>query len=74
MTSAALHQIPPKVEGGFSSDRLLRLRQVLDRVGLSKATLYRKISAGEFPKPVSVGRISVRWRETDVGGWIAALS
>jgi prophage regulatory protein len=74
MTSAALPELPPgKVEGG-SSDRLLRLRQVLDRVGLSKATVYRKISAGEFPRPVSVGRISVRWRESDVGGWIAALS
>lgn len=58
----------------MSGERLLRLREVLDRASLSKATVYRKIASGEFPKPVSVGRQSVRWRESDVAGWIAALT
>lgn len=55
-------------------DRLLRLREVKERTGLGKSTIYRKIAAGTFPKPVSVGGQSVRWRESDIGQWIAALT
>lgn len=55
------------------TDRLIRLREVAERVGMSRATIYRKISLGLFPKPVSVGGQSVRWRESDIAGWMAAL-
>jgi len=34
---------------------LLRLRQVLDRTGLPKSTMYSRISAGTFPKQIPVG-------------------
>lgn len=55
------------------TDKLLRLRDVASRVGMSKATIYRRIALGEFPRPVSVGGASVRWRESDIDGWMAAL-
>jgi predicted DNA-binding transcriptional regulator AlpA len=42
MTDTAIHQDSSKVDGGFSPDRLLRLRQVMERVGPSKATVYSK--------------------------------
>ena len=51
--------------------RLLRRAEVLDRVGMAKSTLYSRISAGTFPKPVSLGA-SVRWVESEVDAWIAA--
>lgn len=35
-------------------DRFLRLNTVLDRTGLSRATLYRKIQAGAFPRQVKL--------------------
>lgn len=54
-------------------DRLIRLRDVVGRVGMSKATIYRKIALGEFPKPVSVGGQSVRWRESVLANWMEAL-
>ena len=54
-------------------DRLIRLRDVAQRVGMSKATIYRKIALGEFPKPVGVGGQSVRWRESTIVDWMAAL-
>ncbi|WP_066826528.1 helix-turn-helix transcriptional regulator [Sphingomonas mali] len=31
-------------------DRILRLNAVLDRTGLSRSTLYRKVQTGTFPK------------------------
>ncbi|MDZ7895358.1 MAG: AlpA family phage regulatory protein [Sphingobium sp.] len=52
-------------------ERLLRLRDVLDRVGLSTTTLYRRIRAGEFPKPMKLSAGVSRWRESQVDGWIA---
>lgn len=52
--------------------RLLRLKQVLDRTGLPKSTMYSRISAGTFPKQVPIGS-SVRWLESEVDSWIQAL-
>jgi prophage regulatory protein len=56
------------------TDKLLRLRDVMDRTGLGRSTIYRKIGAAAFPQPVSVGGASVRWRESDVRQWMAALA
>lgn len=58
-----VHTIAPR--------RLLRRAEVMDRVGLAKSTLYSRISAGTFPKPVNLGA-SVRWVESEVDAWIAA--
>ena len=51
-------------------DRLLRLREVLRLTGLSRSTLYRKLKANEFPKPVKLGKRAVAWRESEVIDWI----
>ncbi len=45
---------------------LLRLRDVLHVTRLKRATLYRYMSAGLFPFPVSLGPRAVRWLHTDV--------
>lgn len=49
--------------------RLLRRADVLARVGIAKSTLYLRISAGTFPKPVHLGS-SVRWVESEIDSWI----
>jgi len=51
-------------------DRILRLNTVLDRTGLSRATLYRKVQAGTFPKQVQIAVRCAGWRESAVNGWI----
>jgi prophage regulatory protein len=50
-------------------DRFLRLDSVLDRTGLSRATLYRKIQAGTFPKQVRISERCCAWRESEVTEW-----
>lgn len=52
--------------------RFLRLRQVLDIVGLSKSAVYARIKEGTFPKAVSLGGTSVAWVETEVIDWMNA--
>ena len=57
--------------------RLLPLGIVLDRTGLSKATIYRLIKVRRFPAPVKVtegaGDGASRWVESEVNGWIAKV-
>ena len=52
------------------SKRILRLPNVLDRTGLSRSTVYQRVSEGRFPKPVSLGARAVGWVESDIEEWI----
>lgn len=52
-------------------DRLLRLEQVTDIVGLKKAMIYRLVRRGDFPKPYKPGGWSSRWSESEVLAWRA---
>jgi prophage regulatory protein len=51
--------------------RILRLPNVLDRIGLSRSTVYQRVTEGRFPRPVSLGARAVGWIETEVEEWIA---
>jgi prophage regulatory protein len=51
-------------------DRFLRLNAVLDRTGLSRATLYRKVQTGTFPAQVRIAARCCGWRESAVTEWM----
>ena len=51
-------------------DRILRLKAVLERTGLSRATLYRKIEAGTFPRQVRIAPRCAGWRESAITAWM----
>lgn len=51
------------------TDRFLRINTVLDRTGLSRATLYRKINAGTFPSQHKISERCCGWRESEVEAW-----
>ena len=38
----------------ISSDKILRMRTVLERAGLSRSTVYRKVQEGAFPPKVKL--------------------
>jgi len=50
--------------------KILRLPVVLDRTGLSRSTVYQRVTEGRFPRPVSLGPRAVGWIETEVEEWI----
>jgi prophage regulatory protein len=54
-------------------ERLLRLKDVQQKVGLGSSTIYRKIAAGTFPRPLSLGEGTVRWRLSEIDAWIGDL-
>lgn len=50
---------------------ILRLPAVKARTGLSRSTIYLRISQGSFPAPVSLGGRAVGWIEAEVNDWLA---
>jgi prophage regulatory protein len=51
--------------------RFLRLPEVRTITGLSKSTIYVRISEGTFPKQVSLGPRLVVWVDSDIQNWIS---
>ena len=54
------------------ADRFISMSEVLDRICLSKTHLYRKINAGQFPRPVPLGPQKVAFLESEIEAWMAA--
>jgi len=50
--------------------RLIRCNEVVDRTGLSRATVYRLVRSGEFPSPIPLTRSTAAWIESEVQDWI----
>lgn len=51
-------------------DRILRIKTVLDRTGLCRSTLYRKIGNGSFPRQVKLSTRCAGWREAEIEQWL----
>ena len=51
-------------------DRILRIKTVLERTGLTRSTLYRKIERGTFPKQIRIADRCAGWRESAVNEWL----
>jgi prophage regulatory protein len=49
---------------------ILRLPGVKASTGLSRSTIYLRISQGEFPKPVKLGGRAVGWVQTEIQEWL----
>ena len=49
---------------------ILRLPAVKARTGLSRSTIYLRVSQGTFPKPVNLGARAVGWVETEIQEWL----
>jgi prophage regulatory protein len=52
-------------------EKILRMRTVLERTGLSRSTLYRKMRNGTFPNQVQISEHCCGWRESAINRWIA---
>jgi len=52
-------------------DKHLRRHIVEEITGLSRSTIYEKMSRGEFPRPVRIGRRAVAWPESAIAEWLA---
>lgn len=53
------------------ADRIVRMKTVLARVGLSRSTIYRKIAEGTFPPQIRISINGAGWRQSDIDRWVA---
>lgn len=52
------------------ADRILRVRDVTERVGLGRTSLWRKERDGEFPRRRVIGGGIVGYLESEIDEWI----
>jgi prophage regulatory protein len=50
--------------------RLLRLKEVIAKTGISRSSIYAAVQAGDFPRPVKIGARSSAWLESEINIWI----
>ena len=50
--------------------RLLDRHQVEDMVRMPRSTLYQAMAEQDFPRPIRVGKRSVRWFEDEILKWM----
>lgn len=50
--------------------RFIRLEEVINKVGLSRSSIYRRIENEGFPKPVLLGGRASGWLESEVDDWL----
>lgn len=53
------------------SHKIIRLSEVKQRTGLSRSTIYLRMSKGLFPKSISLGGRAVGWVERSIDIWIS---
>ena len=49
---------------------LLRLPQVISRVGLKRTAIYEGVKGGTFPQPIRLGRRCVAWPSDAIDAWV----
>ena len=53
--------------------KIYRLPDVMNMTGLSRSSIYLRISTDEFPKPVKIGRRAIGWPEDSIIAWQAKM-
>lgn len=53
-----------------STDEVLRLPSVIQKIGLSRSTIYASILEGNFPKPIRLGPRAVGWLKSEIDVWL----
>lgn len=53
--------------------RVIRMPEVLRRIGVSRSDVYSKIRAGDFPRQIKLGPRAVGFLESDIEAYLETL-
>lgn len=53
--------------------RLIRLPEVIERVGIKRSMIYRLMGEGRFPRSRSLGAKCALWVESEIDDWVNAI-
>ncbi|PKB25340.1 AlpA family transcriptional regulator [Novosphingobium kunmingense] len=67
---------PSDIDGPakYAGNRLLRLPEVMARVGMKRSAIYQRMSDGRFPKSRSLGAKCAVWVEREIEEWIERVA
>lgn len=76
MTSEQHNLLPAEATGEQrpARARLLRLPEVIGRVGLKRSAIYQRMSEGRFPKSRSLGPKCAVWIEAEIDDWVRQVA
>lgn len=52
------------------SERILRINEVVKRLGISRSQVYNLIEKGDLPKQIAIGERSSGFLESEIDEWI----
>ena len=52
-------------------DRLIKIQEVTERVGIGRSSIYKLMRASGFPLPLKLGGRAVRWSVAELDAWVA---
>jgi len=61
------------VNRNFNDSICIRQKQLLAKIPFSKATLWRKVRNGTFPKPFKLSEKVTVWQVSDIEEWLEKL-
>ncbi len=76
MTAASPNEAvsPPCNQAAPLPTRLLRLPEVMARVGMKRSAIYQRMSEGRFPKSRSLGPKCAVWIEAEIDAWVNSIA
>jgi prophage regulatory protein len=61
-----------RVRGDIVAQRFISIKEVVERICLSKTELYHRLNAGTFPRPIGLGPKKVVFLESEIEAWMQA--
>ena len=52
------------------ANQILRLPDVIERVKLSRSSIYGLVAKGSFPPPIKLGERAIGWPDSVISDWI----
>ena len=62
-------EVARRVQAMRDPNRLIRMRELRQMLGLGPSTIYKMIGEGRFPRSVHLGEHTVAWRLADIEAW-----
>lgn len=56
-----------------NTNRIMKLKEVMEATSMSRSTIYRWVANGQFPKYVKLSATSTGWYSSDIDSWMESL-
>jgi len=62
------------MEAKSKNNRVLRMRELVEKIGLKPSTVYELAAKGKFPKPFKIveGGRAAGWLESEIDYWLTS--